>query len=290
MKALLGILGLTVTAGLLVSSPTSAGAQQADPAPQLPPDYWVEDEITLPEQSSSEVQPVSNEGAPAAECTWERPIADLTLPGQDLGPPPTPNSFLVGRNCGGVFTGEFQWFTPGEPGPSPLPSPEALAETIRARLEGTLPAPALASDPGVGEAAIVAVPTFVAVSNWTGVVTDEECDPGGVLCVSVTATPRLSFSPGEPGAAATACAGPGSRFVEGAGSSLAQAAAPGACAYVYRLRTGVGDRPEAWPGLVTTTWELVWASTSGASGSLPPVVKSTSLPRPVHEVQTMIER
>jgi hypothetical protein len=67
-----------------------------------------------------------------------------------------------------------------------------------------------------------------------------------------------------------------------------QAAAPEACAYPYRLRTGVGGRPDAWPGVVTVAWELVWSSTSGAGGSLPPVEKSASVPRVVDEVQTVV--
>jgi hypothetical protein len=134
----------------------------------------------------------------------------------------------------------------------------------------------------------VGYPSFVSVTNWTGVVTDRECDPTGLLCVTVTATPSLRFSPGEPDAPVVECAGPGTRF-DPAGDPFEQVASGEACAHPYRLRTGVSGRPAEWPGEVTVVWALAWSSTSGASGSLEPVEKSAAVPRTVNEVQTVVE-
>jgi hypothetical protein len=169
-----------------------------------------------------------------------------------------------------------------------LPAPEQLASIIRVRLEGSLPAPTVESTPVAGVAAFVGYPSFVSVTNWTGVVRDRECDPSGLLCVSVTATPSLRWSPGETNAPVKECVGPGVPFDPAGAHPDVQAAAPEACAYPYRLRTGVDGRPDAWPGVVTVAWELVWSSTSGAGGSLPPVEKSASVPRAVDEVQTVV--
>jgi hypothetical protein len=108
-----------------------------------------------------------------------------------------------------------------------------------------------------------------------------------VLCVTVAATPSMQFSPGEPDAPVMECAGPGVPF-DPDGDPFVQAAAPEACAYPYRLRTGVDGRPAVWPGAVTVVWELVWSSTSGAGGSLPAIEKPASVPRAVGEVQTVV--
>jgi hypothetical protein len=151
-----------------------------------------------------------------------------------------------------------------------------------------LPAPTVAATPEPGVAAFVGYPSFVSVTNWTGVVRDRECDPTGALCVAVTAMPSLRWSTGEPDAPVVECAGPGTRFDPAGGHPDVQAAAAGACAYPYRLRTGVEGRPDAWPGVVSVVWGLAWSSTSGAAGSLPAVEKSAPVPRAVDEVQTVV--
>jgi hypothetical protein len=259
-----------------------------------PPDYGVDDEITVPGNSGSGPTPVGNGSAAPPDCAWERvPDQALFAIGHQIAasPRPSPEAYPLVYMCNGRWVGgeaNFQWGTPAPV--EPTMTPEQLAEVVRVRLEGTLPAPQVTSDPAVGEPAIISFPTFVQVSNWTGIVTDRECDPTGLLCVGVTATPALAFSPGEPGAPAIACAGAGTRFVEGASTSADQAAAPGACAYAYRLRTGTSTRPGAWPGSATVAWSLTWQSTSGAAGVLPDVVKAADVARQVNEVQTVIEQ
>ena len=77
--------------------------------------------------------------------------------------------------------------------------------------------------------AIVGVPVFVDVTNWTGVVAESEC--AGGMCVTVTATPSLTFIPGETRSSSVGCAGSGSRYDPDGGSAEAQASEDGACAY-----------------------------------------------------------
>jgi hypothetical protein len=277
----------------VATSRAPAGAQEP-PRPRR--DYSVEDEIEVPGNEGPEVASVrSGPSAPPPECVWERIPEEALWPiGEQIAadPMPSPDAYPLVYMCNGVWVGgaeNFRWGVPGVPA-GPVMTADELAQMIYARLAGDLPAPVVTSVPAADEAAIVSFPTFVSVSNWSGVVEDDECDPTGTLCVSVTATPSLTFSPGEPKAPTIACAGSGTSLVEAASSSVALAAQPGACAYAYRMRTGVGSRPAAWPGVVTVTWELFWSSTSGAGGPLPEVVGSTGVPRAVHEVQTVIDR
>jgi hypothetical protein len=196
---------------------------------------------------------------------------------------------LIWESCNGGFTGASRWSVPGDPAPAPvLPAPGILASVIRVRLEGSLPAPQVSSTPAAGVPAIVGYPSFVSVGNWTGVVRDRECDPTGRLCVTVTATPAMRWSPGEPDAAAKECRGPGVAFDPEGPAPEEQAAAPEACAYAYQSRTGVESRPRQWPGVVTVEWALVWESSLGGGGSLPSVSKSAPVARAVNEVQTIV--
>jgi hypothetical protein len=179
----------------------------------------------------------------------------------------------------GRTTFNFRWVL--------APTPGALAETVRGRLVGQLPQPVVESSPPAGTASIIGVPVFVAVANWTGVVTQTEC--AGGICVTVVATPQLTFRPGEPGAQTVQCAGSGTRFTASAGTPDAQANSPGACTWTYTSRTGANGRPSAWPGQASVSWSISWTATTGASGSLAAVTRSTDVPRPVAEVQTVIE-
>jgi hypothetical protein len=163
-----------------------------------------------------------------------------------------------------------------------------LAEVVRVRLEGSLPAPEVVTTPEAGVAALVGYPSFVSVANWTGVVTDGECDPTGLLCVTVTATPSMRWSPGEPDVVPLECTGPGVAFDPEGPHPDEQAAAPNACAHAFEMRTAVPGRPRHRPGVVTVEWSLTWASSLGGGGSLTPVTKSADVPREVNEVQSVV--
>jgi hypothetical protein len=227
-------------------------------------------------------------------CSW---TVNVVLPGDggvgaglpmDPGPPPAPEAVLVWEVCDGVFTGEIRWALPGVPLPVRM-SARALAVRAQARLAGRLPTPEVTSSPPPGVAALVGFPSFVTVDNWVGTVTDRECDPNFPdFCVGVVAQPTLSWTSGEPGVEPVVCAGPGTPFIPGGAPPEVQAAAPGACAHVYRSRTGVLGRPALWPGRVSVAWALTYSSPAG-SGTLPSVTKSADLLRAVDEVQTVVE-
>ena len=297
-RALLGLCAISVV--VLLDAP--AGAFPSQPAPDRPAgpcqkwdlDFCVEDQVPGGGGGGGEgpsATPVSNHPRPScrwvASAAWATANVQLGLPAQN------PEAFSATstplyQECDGAWTGQWRWVNPGDP--VITVTPDALAQAVFARLEGSLPEPQVASDPLVGEPAIISFPTFIQVSNWSGVVQDRECDPTGTLCVSVTATPALTFSPGEPGASTISCVGSGSRFLEGGEPSAAQAAEPGTCAHAYMLRTGTAGRPPAWPGVATVSWTLTWDSTSGVTGTLPDVVKSAAVARQVNEVQTVIEQ
>jgi len=173
---------------------------------------------------------------------------------------------------------DFRWIL--------APTPAEIAAGVRGRIAGTLPEPVVASSPAAGVAAIVGVPVFVEVTNWTGVVTAQEC---AGFCVTVRAAPSLTFNPGETGGTSmVGCEGSGTAYVPGAAPVEEQAMAAGACSHTYSLRSGVNGRPAAWPGSVTVTWTITWTASTGASGTLSPVTRSTALPRAVEEVQTVV--
>ena len=173
------------------------------------------DEVETPGEPATPVtnggggrSPGAGGGEPGPVCTWEQSgVAGPAGAGRRRAVPRCRGRTIAGRRVlrRGVRRGVHG---PGPVGrgraiPAPaaaLPAPEQLASVVRVRLEGTLPAPTVASTPEPGAPALVGYPSFVSVTNWTGVVTDRECDPTGLLCVTVTATPSLRFSPGEPDA------------------------------------------------------------------------------------------
>lgn len=224
----------------------------------------------------------NNPSAEGVVCYWVtiNYITDPTIYvdyGLDIEPPGSKIIWQEKRCSDGSGFFPIRWvfaLTPGQ-----------TATDVRARLEGSLPQPTIAASPAIGTASIISVPVFVAVTNWTGIVTDAGC--AGAVCVTVTATPTLYFSPGEPAASSIACAGSGSRF-DAAKDLKLQAATSGACAYSYRQRTGVSGRPAAWPGVVSVSWVISWRANTGETGTLPSVTRSTALPRSVQEIQTII--
>jgi hypothetical protein len=297
-----GLLGLALTAATLVGAAAGpAGGAPAQTTPGCSFDYCVGDQVpgprpTVPGSGTgpggtgpSGSTPSGGAPPPAPVCVWVhwQNASQNSFP--LIPDPPSGEAELYLEQCDGVVTGRVRWVAPGQaPPPAPL-SPAQLAEAIRVRLEGNLPTPSVTSSPGLGVAALIGFPSFVAVDNWSATVTDQQCDPFFGLCVSVVATPHLEWSPGEPGAATVACDGAGTRFDPGGAAPGVQAAAPGACAYAYRARTGVVGRPGEWPGLVTVRWALQWRSTAGGAGALPDVTKTAAVPRAVDEVQTVVE-
>jgi hypothetical protein len=183
-----------------------------------------------------------------------------------------------------------RWLAPGSPLAPPPPSPEQVAAAVWVEVEGLLQRPTVATDPPLGERATVEVPTFVEVTNWQGPISRSRCELG--VCVELTATPTLVFDPGERGAEPVECTPPGTRYDPDGPEPDEQAAVEGACAHVYRLRTGVAGRPDEWPGEVRISWEVAWrtlgAPGGGTSGTLPTATLSTDVPRAVREAPTVV--
>ena len=174
------------------------------------------------------------------------------------------------------------------PAPTSPPSPVEVAQDLWAEVEVELPAPELVVSPPPGRSAIVDQPTFLAVSNWTEIDGRRECDDVvGIVCVTLSARPRLTFDPGD-GSDPIACAGSGTVFDPGRDPD-AQADAPGACAHRYARRTGAAGRPDAWTATATVTWEISWTSENpDASGTFPDLSLSTTIDRPVDELQGIV--
>lgn len=250
--------------------------------------YCIEWEVPTPGQPGNPGNPGGGGGG-GSSCYWRNLGIDLGRADPtifvDFGIPDVPPGVEVvwqEWHCpDGQVTFNFRWVIPAEP-----PTPGELASTARGRLVGRMPEPVVNSSPASGVASVVGVPSFVEVGNWTGELTDSEC--AGGLCVTVTARPALTWSSGEPEAGTIACAGAGSRFEPNGGSPDTQAAADGACAWAYTMRTGVDGRPTAWDGSVSVTWSISWTASSGASGTLPAVTRTAAVPRSVAEVQTVV--
>jgi hypothetical protein len=186
--------------------------------------------------------------------------------------------------CGVLGSVAVRWVPIGGGAPSAPtpPEPGVVATLVFARVKAEMVAPTLGSDPPVGVSAVVNTPVFVEVTNWRPEIVDGDCILG--VCVSMTASPSLVFDPGD-GSEAVSCEPPGSRY-DPAFPLMDQV--QGACAHVYRLRTGAEGRPSEWPGLVTVTWNVSWTSNVGASGTYAPLLFSTGLPRAVEEVSTVV--
>jgi hypothetical protein len=186
--------------------------------------------------------------------------------------------------CGVLGSVAVRWVPTGGGAPSAPtpPEPGVVATLVLARVKAEMVAPSLGSDPPPGVAAVVNTPVFVEVTNWQPEIVDRDCVLG--VCVTMTATPGLVFDPGD-GSEVVSCEPPGSRY-DPALPLVEQA--QGACAHVYRLRTGAEGRPSEWPGLVTVTWNVSWTSNVGASGTYGPLSFSTGLPRAVEEVSTVV--
>lgn len=178
--------------------------------------------------------------------------------------------------------GPYRW----EPAPPPAAPTQAMATTLYEQLAGRMPDPTIVTTPPPGRASIIGIPVFVTVTNWTPNLTITD-DIAGTR-VTVTATPTLTYDPGEPDSTPITCRGGGTPFRRGHGTPDEQASRPGACTYAYTHRTGTAKRPRAWPASATVVWAISWTAADGNGGTFPPVTRRVALPRPVTEVQAIL--
>lgn len=124
-------------------------------------------------------------GGPSTDevvCYWVTIPEDLSQDPTiwaDFGLTPPPEGVSVvwqSWECsdGGPPGFNFRWIIPA--------TPANIAASVRGRLVGVLPQPSGNASPPVGTAAIVDVPVFVEVTNWTGVLSEGEC--AGGMCVT----------------------------------------------------------------------------------------------------------
>lgn len=237
--------------------------------------------------------------------TGERPCGWVTVPA-DVVPPATTSRPVIltnGRPPEGedviwqgwcykqrpgspvyYFQGPFRWLPVGDP--AAVVTLEDVAADAYEAIQGRMPEPTVVTSPPAGVDAVVDVPVFLTVTNWQV----ELVETGDLLgdVVTVRATPALVFSPAESGAEAVVCSGPGRVYDAALGDLWAQAAAPDACTYTYRHRTGVDGRPVEWPSVLTVRWSISWTSESGDGGVFPVVDRSEPIPRGVGEVQAVV--
>ena len=195
---------------------------------------------------------------PGPVCTWEQSGVAGPAGEGDGGPfldvvgTPSPGAEFYAEVCDGEYTGRVRWVPAGDPGTGcgrcrrrsnwRRSSGSGWRARCRRRRWRRRRQPGWRRWSGY--------PSFVSVTNWTGVVTDRECDPTGLLCVTVTATPSMRFVAGRAGRAGRRSAPVrgavrSRRAIRSSRRPLAEA-----CAYPYRLRTGVeraaGASGRAW--------------------------------------------
>lgn len=264
-------------------------------------------------------------GTPAVTCEWRDVPDSAARYMRDIFPEAPPDAVFQYQECSGpgwlpgLGAESTRWIAPGTPGGGggqEPPSAATVAGWLLATVEATLLEPSVVTSPPQSMPATVHVPSFVAVSNWQGPLSESMCVLGG--CVSISADPTLQFDPGEPGSPVITCSPPGTLFDRrlSGPEPRDQAAPEGACAYAYRrLTTGddgpdtpdqppavgecdhrrespteIPDRPDAWDVEVSIVWDVHWEQTAGgsASGTFDAVRRCTPFAREVSEVGTVL--
>lgn len=142
--------------------------------------------------------------------------------------------------------------------------------------------------PPVGIDTLVNSAVFVSVTNWQGPQQEQACD--GAVCVVLTATPVLTFDPGDHSGIVTCEAGGTSFDLASSVEPLDQAERAGACAHVHERASGIDGRPPEWPGQVTVTWTPSWEEEGGGgdNGDFDPIPLAVDLPRAVDERPSVV--
>ena len=109
--------------------------------------------------------------------------------------------------------------------------------------------------------------------------------PEGPVSVTTTATPtKLVFHPGDGfrGNGDKTCTGPGPKWF-----SMFGDLSPSACMYSYRHSSAINSSG-LFSASLSIIWRVAWRSNSGASGTLPNVITSSSHQMNIREFQALV--
>jgi len=213
-------------------------------------------------------------------CTWTVTQANTPEPFRSIWavvpPPPgeAPGSGQWARWDCSDGTAGISWL----PNSQPAVAPEVLAQEAYRQLP--LPQPQIGVNPVAGREQFVNLPTWLWVSPTTwGIRSATASVPG--LSATATATPiTVTWTMGDGGQ--VVCHGSGTPYSP---RYSARSASPD-CGYVYR-HSSARATSGAYTLTAVTTWQVTWTSTSGATGSLPPITRSSQISVRVAEAQAL---
>jgi hypothetical protein len=220
-----------------------------------------------PESTSKAPPPPSDPKVTHVSCTFRVgqaggglvPVGGLQ---QQSGLPPCGASAI--RTIGSASTGV---------------TPQVLAQQAYRFLP--LPAPLIRTNPPPTQDQLVNLATLLWVDEVTwGTRTATASVPG--LAVTVTAVPvTVTWRMGDGGE--VTCRGPGTLFDPAAALS----GQPATCSYIYG-RSSAGQPAGQFTVTATTTWRITWTATgAAASGTLPPLTRTSQTALRVAEVQAI---
>jgi hypothetical protein len=170
-----------------------------------------------------------------------------------------------------VFT-----YQPGVSGPRL----DAIARRVADQVPLVFPRPA--TSPAIDGEQITGLPTWLWIDPGGYRSFDAEATLAG-LTVTVTATPlRVSWNLGD-GSDPVVCDGPGTPY----DLAVDDDAQHTDCSHVYRY-VSAGEPGGLYHASATTTWSLAWEASTGETGTLPDVSRTTTFDLDVTERQAVV--
>jgi len=246
------------------------------------------DNITVAADGTGATVKVAASGGPGGTgpaasgrtCTWTVTQVNTPEPFRSIWakvpPPPgeTPGSGQWARWDCSDGTAGISWL----PNSRPAVAPEVLAQQASRHLP--LPQPQIGVNPVAGRDQFVNLPTWLwtAPTTW-GTRSATASVPG--LEATATATPiSVTWTMGDGGQ--VVCRGPGTPYSP---RFPARSASPD-CGYIYH-HSSARTASSVYTVTATTTWRVTWTSSSGATGSLPPITRSSQISVRVAEAQAI---
>jgi len=241
---------------------------------------------SLPGSAGAPGSPGSSGGSSSTQqCTYMRvpsAFANALGPGGSL-----PGAWYFDTCATGTpsFKGVgMVWIRYSHPPTAPTPSvpPAQLASEAASSL--SLPAPSMHLDPSPFSVVNFATWLWVDASIWHPYTTSASA---GGESVSATATPvSVTWDMGD-GSSLT-CDGPGTPYDPMLPASIQQTS----CSYVYRISSAGQPSPDGNPNdaafmvSATVTWQVTWSG-AGASGTLPDLYTTSTLPVRVEQIEAV---